>query len=236
VTMAVLRVGLIGDHDPAVTAHRAIPIALARAGEALGVGVELRWMHTSTIIDDALADCDALWCVPASPYASTDGALRGIRFAREHAIPFLGTCGGFQHAILEYARNVWGMHDAAHAEMDPEASNPVIVPLACSLVEARDRVRFVPGTRLAEIYGTPDAHEGYHCRYGLNATMRARLDSGPLQPSAFDDVGDVRAIELVGHPFFVATLFQPERRALADAPNPLVNAFVQAVFARTEVA
>jgi len=67
------------------------------------------------------AGFDGFWCVPASPYRDIDGALRAIRFAREQRRPFLGTCGGFQHAVLEYARNVLGWADAEHGELAPNA-------------------------------------------------------------------------------------------------------------------
>ncbi len=104
---APVRVGLIGDHDPSVTAHQAIPMALALAADALAVSVEHEWVPTESIAThERVADFDGLWCVPASPYRRTDGALVAIRFAREERRPFLGTCGGFQHAILEYARHV----------------------------------------------------------------------------------------------------------------------------------
>jgi len=45
-----------------------------------------------------------------------------------------------------------------------------------------------------------------------------------------DDQDEVRAVEIDSHPFFVATLFQPEMRsAEAGSPaNPLVNAFAAA--------
>lgn len=68
--------------------------------------------------------------------SALEGALIAIRYARENSIPFLGTCGGFQHAILEYARNVLGWSDAAHAETDT-TGRMVIAPLTCSLVEKR---------------------------------------------------------------------------------------------------
>jgi Glutamine amidotransferase class-I len=77
------------------------------------------------------------------------GALLAIRYAREHRVPFLGTCGGFQHAVLEYARDVLGWADAEHAETAPGASRAVISPLACALVEALGTIRLVPGTRIA---------------------------------------------------------------------------------------
>jgi len=176
-----------------------------------------------------------VWCVPGSPYANTRGAIAAIRFARKTGRSFLGTCGGFQHALLEYAEAVWGVPQPRHAELDPEAVDPVIAPLACSLVEQSSEIRLEEGSRLAVIYGTDVTNEHYHCRYGLGAAYRGRLASGPLRVSGRDADGDVRAIELEGHPFFVATLFQPERSALAGRSHPLVRAFVDSVNRRAAV-
>lgn len=224
-----IRVGLIGDYDPAVPAHQAIPRALALAGEATGVAVAHEWVPTEEIAADArVAAYDALWCVPASPYRSTDGALGAIRFAREQGRPFLGTCGGFQHAVLEYARSVLGWADAEHAETSPGATLLVVTPLECALVEAQGAVRFRPGSLLRAAYGADEAVEGYRCRYGLNPAFRDALTAGPLRVTAEDEAGDVRAVELDGHPFFVATLFQPERAALRGEVPPIVAAFVRA--------
>lgn len=222
-------VGLVGDYDRSVPAHQAIPLALSRAAEAGDIEVEFEWIHTGEITSVArIASFDGIWCVPASPYHDTDGALSAIRHARENTIPFLGTCGGFQHAIIEYARNVLGWADAEHAETAPDAARPVISPLECALVETVNQVRLVPGTRTAAAYGASETTEGYRCRYGLNPEFRSALVSGPLRVAADDAGGDVRAVELDGHPFFVATLFQPERAALQEATAPLVNAFVLA--------
>jgi CTP synthase (UTP-ammonia lyase) len=224
------RVALVGDYNPAAKAHQGIPRALALACEA-DRRCEWEWVHTSTLLEDPseqLAAFHAVWCVPASPYANTRGALAAIRFARETGRVFLGTCGGFQHALLEYAEAVWGVAQPAHAELQPDAAAPVIAPLACALVEVSGEVHFDPGSRLAAIYGAPTAFEQYHCQYGLSPACRERLASGPLRLAGRDDGGDVRAIELDGHPFFVATLYQPERSALAGRRHPLVRAFVAA--------
>jgi CTP synthase (UTP-ammonia lyase) len=229
-------IALVGDYDATVPAHQAIPRALALAQEALHAPIEFRWLPTETIDSDAqLAPFDAIWCVPASPYRSMDGALRAIRFARTRPRPFLGTCGGFQHAVVEYARGVLGWADADHAESSPDAARPVIAPLACSLVEVTDRVRLRPGSRIAAAYGANEAEEGYRCRYGLNPQFRETLVSGPLRAAAEDDAGDLRAIELDTHPFFVATLFQPERAALKGRLPPLVKAFANAALAQAGV-
>jgi CTP synthase (UTP-ammonia lyase) len=175
-----------------------------------------------------LAGFAGVWCVPASPYASADGALAAIRFARESGRPFLGTCGGFQHALLEYARNVLGHARAEHAETAPDAAMPLISRLSCSLVEQHGTVTFAEGSRLRAVYGAEQAEEGYRCNYGLNPEYEPIFRDGALRVAARDAAGEVRAVELTGHPFFIATLFQPERAALRGAEHPLVTAFVAA--------
>ncbi|NML30152.1 CTP synthase [Paraburkholderia sp. G-4-1-8] len=222
-------IGLIGDYDQSVPAHQAIPHALKRAAARHRIEVGFEWIPTVEIQSTSRVDLfDGIWCVPASPYRHTEGALLAIRRARENGTPFLGTCGGFQHAVIEYARNVLGWADAEHAETAPDAVRAVISPLACALVETEDRVRLFPGTRIAVAYGVGETSEGYRCRYGLNPEFRSALVAGPLRATADDAAGDVRAVELDHHPFFVATLFQPERAALKDQPAPLVDAFVAA--------
>ena len=217
-----IRIGLIGDRNDTVPAHVAIPRALAMAGGILKCSVDFEWVPTEEIrSEQRLAGYDGIWCVPASPYRSLDGALRAIKWAREQGRPFLGTCGGFQHAILEYARTVLGWSDADHAETSLNGGRLVIAPLACSLVEVTDSIRFRAGSRIAAAYGRMEATEGYRCRYGINPAFQSELFSGRLRITAKDGAGEARAVELEGHPFFVATLFQPERAALENRLPPL---------------
>jgi CTP synthase (UTP-ammonia lyase) len=233
----VVRIALVGDYDPEVTAHIAIPRALVLAAEAAECDPAPDWIATPDLAHDAeqrLAPYDAVWCVPASPYASMDGALNAIRFARETGRPFLGTCGGCQHALIEYARDALGLAEADHAESNPDAALQLITPLACALREARDSIRLLEGTRIRAIYGRDEIEEGYNCSYGLNPAFRALLEASPLHVSGVDEAGDVRVVELEGHPFFVATLFQPERSALAGTLHPLIKAYLQAAALRIE--
>lgn len=231
--MTAAQIGLVGDFDPAVAAHQAIPRALALACDALGrPAVQVAWLPTQTIAGagSRLSDFAGLWCVPASPYASLEGALAAIRFARERHIPFLGTCGGFQHALLEYARNVSGWSDAAHAETDPSSARPVISRLACSLVEKADRIFLREGSRARRIYQRAEITESYRCNFGLNRDYESAMAGGALEFTGHDAAGEVRIFELKEHPFFMGTLFQPERSALRGESHPLVMAFVDALF------
>lgn len=225
-----ITIGLIGDYSPAVTAHVAIPRALDFAARRLGCTVLPTWIPTDAIGEETaaqLAGFDALWCVPASPYASMDGALRAIRYAREAGRPFLGTCGGFQHALIEYARNVLGLAEADHAESNPEASLPLIAPLACSLVEKSGSILLQDGSRVKTFYARDAVVEQFHCSFGVNPTYQSRLADARLHVTGVDADGHVRVVELAEHPFFIATLFQPERSALRGEHHPLIEAFVR---------
>ena len=223
-----LRIALVGDYNADVIAHQAIPLAIDDAAAVLDLAVEYVWLATEDIKSaDDLADYHALWLVPASPYRNMEGALTAVRYARENSLPFLGTCGGFQHAIVEYARNVMGWEDAAHAETDREG-RMVIAPLTCSLVEKTDTIELRANTLIARAYGRDSIEEGYHCSYGIADDFARELEQGDLRVTGWDDDGEIRAVELVTHPFFVATLFQHERNALEGRPAPLVHAFLRA--------
>lgn len=169
-----------------------------------------------------------IWCVPASPYRNTDGALWGIQFARTCGVPFLGTCGGYQHALLEYARNVLGLKEADHAEINAQASLPLLSRMQCALVEKSQKVRVISSGRFREIYGADSGLEGYHCSYGLNPAFERLFKGSELDVVARSEDGEARAVMLRGHPFFVGTHFQPERAALMGSLHPLVQAFFKA--------
>jgi CTP synthase (UTP-ammonia lyase) len=130
-----LNVAVIGDFDGSYAPHAATNAALSHSAGMLGVEASVAWLATETLETDLgrVTAADVLWCAPGSPYRSLAGALAALRFGRENAVPTLGTCGGCQHIILEYARNVLGFEDAADANYNPYGSRLFISALACSL-------------------------------------------------------------------------------------------------------
>ena len=225
----MLTIALIGDYNPTVTAHLAIPKALELSAQFLNMELEPHWIATETITNTEIRESfGAIWCVPASPYKNTNGALTAIRYARENNIPFLGTCGGYQHALLEFAHNVLNLKEADHAETNPNATMQLVAPLSCALVETSASVRLKEGSRLAEIYGNSEVTEMYRCRYGLNPQYISLFENSGLVIGAVDENNEPRAMELTNHPFFIGVGFQPERSELKGETHPLITAFVKA--------
>ena len=226
------RIALIGDYDPASSSHAATNSALRHAADRLKAEVSSGWVATTSLDDSMFEHFAAIWIAPGSPYKDMERVLSAIRFAREHAVPCFGTCGGFQHMVIEYARNVLGVADAEPAEYGENQPDAFITPLACSLAGRSMSLTFKAESRVAEHYGATSATEQYYCSFGVNPARVAELKSGPLQVSGSDAEGELRVIELPEHPFFVGTLFLPQLRTLPGRPHPLISAFVRAAVKR----
>jgi CTP synthase (UTP-ammonia lyase) len=157
------------------------------------------------------------------------GALEGIRYAREHHRPFLGTCGRFQHGVVEFARNVLGLA-AGHEEYgdDGDAGPMVISELLCSPAGQTMTVEITdPHTRA--IYGADRVEERYYCRFGLRDSALPPLTAAGLVVAGTDPVdGGTRILRLAGHPFFHLTLFVPQTSSTSSQPHPLVTAYLAA--------
>ena len=132
--------------------------------------------------------------------------------------------------MIEYARTVLGLTGADHAETNPSAALALITPLVCSLAGgAQGVIFFRPGSRIAAIYGEPNATEEFNCNYGMSPDHQSLLESSDLHVTGVDSENEARVVELTGHPFFIATLFQPERSAFKGVVHPLLRAFVLAI-------
>jgi CTP synthase (UTP-ammonia lyase) len=221
-------IAVLGDRNLDYVTHRELDAALALFPD----WARASWVPTDSDVEAALARADGVWVVPGTPYRDDDAVYAAIGAARESGLPLLGTCGGFQYAVVELARSLAGL-DARHAETDPDADTLVVAPLACSLVGQPRSVTCVPGTRLAAICGS-EPFAGFHwCNYGLAPAFEDALTEAGVVISARAPDAGVEGIELPDHPFFVATLFQPQVGALAgDALHPLIDAFVEATLAR----
>lgn len=230
------RLALVGDRSPNVVSHTRVPLLLDALATRDRLVLDAYWIPSEDALDEeAVRGFDAVWVLPGSPYRSEAGVLTAIRTAREGGIPFLGTCGGFQHALLEYARDVCGLTNAAHAENDPDADDLLIEPLACSLVGHEGTVTIEPGSLAQSVIGSERTVERYFCAYGPSRHLDTLRAHG-LRFSGHDEDGQARIAELPGHPFFLATLFQPELSGDGSRPHPIVRALARAAVEHAEAA
>ncbi len=130
--------------------------------------------------------------------------------------------------MVDYARSVLHIDDADHAETNPGAAHLAVTPLSCSIVGQEQEVLLLPNTRAAEIYGTARCREAFYCNYGLNPAYRDPLEAAGLIVSGVDGDGEVRIMEMPGHPFFLGTLFVPQARSTGERPHPVLAAFALA--------
>ena len=221
-----IEIGIIGDFNPNDPTHLATDNGIEHAAAILGRSFKTIWLPTDK--PQEFGNCQGLFCSPGSPYRSLDGALKGIQYARENNLPFIGACGGFQHAVIEYARNVMGFKDAAHAESDPYASSLFITPLSCSLVGKTMDVNLKPGSKAALACGATQSREAFYCNFGLNPEYQRLLDESGLKITGTDQNNEARIVELSSHLFFLGTLFVPQARSETGKPHPLILEFCRA--------
>lgn len=224
------RIAVIGDFDPAHETHTAIASAVGHCDDRhRREPSSVQWLSTSACAemhDADFASYDGFWIAPGGPYQSLDGALDAIRFARTRDVPLLGTCAGFQHAVLEYARNVMGFDDAEHAEYNPDGSRLFVTPLSCSLVGQTLEVSLATGTKAEAAYEARTATERYYCNFGMNREYLDDIVRAGLVVSGVDTDGEPRIIELPDHRFYVATLFVPQTSSTPTTPHPIIDAFL----------
>jgi CTP synthase (UTP-ammonia lyase) len=237
-----VRIGILGDFNPEFRSHHATNDALQHAAGELNLTLESQWIPTPSLVQPGgqkvLESFDGLWASPGSPYKSMEGMLQGIEFARQRDWPFLGTCGGFQYALIEFARNLLGMADADTAENNSGSKNIIIYPVACAvpnrakgapkLSGSVPEIRLRPGSYLQSFYAKETVAEEFFCNFEVNPDFEWISMEAGFPIVARGPQGEIRAIESPTHRFYIATLFQPQLSSKPGKPHPLVMAFVQA--------
>lgn len=229
----MIRLGIMGDFDASNAMHIANNEALDHAAKQFGKPFTYEWVGTEKIepeFDNITRLYHGFLIAPGSPYKSMSGVLKIIEYARTHNIPTLGTCGGFQHMIIEFARNVLGITDAEHAETNFYASKLVINPLTCSLKgQTLDIEITATGSLVYSIFKAGTITENYYCNFGLNPEYQQQIDKAGFTVVASDVHKEARIMELSNHSFYVATLFVPQVNSSYEKPHPIVTALLHAM-------
>lgn len=227
--MSKSKIAILGDFNPIYHTHHALNDSILQVSNHLGTFVQCDWISTDvfdtkTVFDKGLYS--SLWIAPGSPYKDFNNVLDVIRYARVNNIPTLGNCGGFQHMVIEFARNVCGITHADHEETSADSDDLVIHRLACSLAGLEEDLTIIDQKSI--IYSILQKQKfaaRYFCSYGLNEKYHNVLQQNGLAFTSRSDEGAIRSFELKSHPFFVGTLFQPALVSGNNEPNPILVEF-----------
>jgi CTP synthase len=242
----VVRIALVGKYVQLEDAYLSVCESLRHAGYARGAKVEVDWVDSETLTDAAqarerLSGADGVIIPGGFGGRGVEGKILAAQVAREDNIPYLGICLGMQIAVAEYARNVAGLEGANSTEFDPETPFPVIdllpeqkevADLGGTMRLGADPVKLHEGTTVRELYGEAVVYERHRHRYEVNLFLRKRLEAaGLVVGGTSPDDRLVEAIELPGHPFFVAAQYHPEFKSRPERPAPLFRGFIDAALA-----
>ena len=237
-------IALVGKYIALHDAYLSVVEALKHGGIKNSAEVDLTWIDSEKLnkdnVEEILGDVDGIIVPGGFGGRGVDGMIAAAEFARTHKIPYLGLCLGMQVAIIEYARNMCGYHDAHSIELDPDTMHPVIalMPDQNDVTDLGGTLRLgsypcelKDGTLARELYGSSLIHERHRHRYEVNNDYRKPLtDAGMVLSGISPDGHIVEMIELKkeDHPFYVGTQAHPEFKSRPNRPHPLFRGFVAA--------
>lgn len=223
------KIAIVGEFYEGFTPHTTIVESINHIKQKHIIDIEAQWVDTLQVEkegDKLLSQYDGFWSAPGSPFKSLEGALKAIEFSRLHDIPHLGTCAGFQHAVIEFARNVLGIKEAMHEEYDNEASVLFVNKLVCSLAGKTMKVTLKQPSLAYDCYNSSETVENYYCNFGINPEFKNQLEHEELRISGTDQDNEIRIIEIPKNRFFVSTLFVPQSKSSVEKPHPIIERFI----------
>ena len=237
-----VRIGLVGKYTALHDAYLSVVEALHHAGYDLNTDVEIVWIDSEQLTEQNAAKTLGTVKGIIVPGGFGDRGIEGMilaaRYAREHAIPYLGLCLGMQVAVIEFARHVAGIEDAHSGEFNEVCPHKVIdfMPGQSDDIDKGGTLRLGafpcairPGSTMERCYGQKMISERHRHRYEFNNDYRKPLtDAGLILSGISPDGRLVETVELADHPFYVGVQYHPEFKSRPNKPHPLFIGFVQA--------
>jgi len=237
-----VNIGLVGKYVELKDAYLSVSESLTHAGIHNGVKVNMAWIQSESLennpeYEKALEGLDGIIVPGGFGDRGIEGMILAAKYAREHAVPYLGLCLGLQIAVIEFSRNMLGMAGAHSSEFDPDTPYPVIglMPGQVGITAKGGTMRLGAypcrlreGTKAYEAYGAAEISERHRHRYEVNNDIRGALEEAGMAISGLSPDGTlVEMIEIPSHPWFVATQAHPEFKSRPNRPHPLFFEFVR---------
>ncbi|MDH5399064.1 MAG: CTP synthase [Cyclobacteriaceae bacterium] len=235
-------IGLVGKYVELPDAYKSIAESFIHAGAQNECKVNLEWIHSEDIsasnVESTLKNLNGILIAPGFGERGIEGKIIAVQYARENKVPFFGICLGMQCAVVEFARNVMGLKEAASTEMDSNTPHPVI-----DLMEEQKKIvdkggtmrlgayacNLKKGSKVHHIYNSGLIHERHRHRFEFNNKYKEAFEKeGMTMAGTNPDTGLVEIVELKGHPWYIGTQYHPELKSTVLSPHPLFVSFVQA--------
>jgi len=239
-----VKIGLVGKYNELQDAYKSIHESFVHAGAKNECKVTVVPIHSENLqanpklIPEILSNLHGILVAPGFGERGIEGKIMAIQYARENKLPFFGICLGMQCAVVEFARNILHIPQAASTEMIPHTADPVI-----DLLETQKNVTqkggtmrlgaydclLTPNTLAQQAYGKQKISERHRHRFEFNNDYKKRLEEAGMIASGINQENNlVEIIELKGHPWFLGTQFHPELKSTVENPHPLFVSFIKA--------
>jgi CTP synthase len=254
-----VNIAIVGKYTALTDAYKSLIEALTHGGVANNVRIKLDWIEgeafeaDEAMIGERLTGVHGVLVPGAFGERGSEGMIRAVQFAREHAIPYFGICFGMQMAMIEAARNLAGIHQASSTEFGP-TSEPIVGlmtewvkgnqketraaggemggTMRCGAYEAF----LTPGSKVADIYGTPAIFERHRHRYEVNIAYRDAIEATGLKFTGLSPDGILPELcERTDHPWFIGVQYHPELKSRPFDPHPLFASFIGAARNRSRL-
>lgn len=227
------KIAIIGDYHQNEESHRLIMESIKEVSEEIQSELHAQWIMSDAldVSEEHLKLFDGFWFSPGSPYKDAKNVLSAIQYARENGVPALGTCAGFQHMVIEFARNVLDLYGADSEENDAECADAVITKLSCTLMNKKEPLEISDSNSiLARTVGGNELIGEYRCNYGFHEAYRSAFQNSDRIAAIVESKnGYFRGFELKEHPFYIGTLFIPQLDFGGDSSYRIIKSFVKVV-------
>ncbi len=251
-------IAIVGKYTILKDAYKSLIEALQHGGIANNVKVNLEWIESEIFEKEDpspwLSKVDGILVPGGFGERGSEGKIEAVRFARERKIPYFGICFGMQMAVLEAARNLAGIKNAASTEFNDKAKEPVVGRmtewLKGNMLEKRKEAGDLggtmrlgaydavlkEGTKIAKIYGDTKISDRHRHRYEVNIDYKERLEAAGLVFSGMSPDGILpETIEYPDHPWFIGVQYHPELKSRPFAPHPLFSSFIEAALKQSRL-
>jgi CTP synthase len=237
-----VKIALVGKYVELHDAYKSINESIIHAGAENECRIDLHWIGSEEIneenVQHMLGEMDGILTAPGFGERGIPGKIAAAKYARENKVPYFGVCLGMQCSVVEFARNVVGLKDAASTEVDPDTTHPVI-----DLMEEQKKIsnkggtmrlgsyacHIKKGTKVSDIYKKEDISERHRHRYEFNNKFLEQFKRKGMVFSGINPESNlVEIIELRDHPWYIGTQFHPEYKSSVLNPHPLFVNFVAA--------